>query len=352
MSYLNIKELTKEQVLETKGIAILFMLLLHLFCNKNYSGLYEPLIYVGKYPLIYYLALFGDCCVAIYCFCSGYGLMYNYQNSYVSFSKHNLKRVFNLYLKFWVIFVLFVILIGTVVLKKEGYPGSLKTILLTLTGLSPGYNGAWWFFTTYIFLIITSKKLYDLISKYNSMLVVTLSFIFYFFAYIQRIKVPIVVDSEFGNYFLRQLALYGTSLFPFVVGAVFQKEKIYSRLSKFFERIKWKNFLLISVVVLMIILHGFVETLFVAVFTGIVFICCYNLLSKGRKIERIFQYFGKHSTNLWLIHMFFYMIFFEKYIFVLKYPVLIYLWLILICLIFSYIINFVEKIVNNISIKF
>lgn len=102
----------------------------------------------------------------------------------------------------------------------------------------------------------------------------------------------------------------------------------------------------------MIILHGFVETLFVAVFTGIIFICCYNLLSKGRKIERIFQYFGKHSTNLWLIHMFFYMIFFEKYIFVLKYTVLIYLWLILICLIFSYIINFVEKIVNNISIKF
>lgn len=203
MSYLNTRELSKEQVLETKGIAILFMLLLHLFCNKDYNGLYEPIIYVGRYPLIYYLALFGDCCVAIYCFCSGYGLMYNYQNNYENFYKSNFKRVFNLYLKFWIIFILFIIVIGTLILRRNGYPGNLKSILLTLTGLSPGYNGAWWFFTTYIFLILTSKKLYNSILKYNSIVIAILSFFFYFFAYIQRIKVPIVVESEFGNYFLR-----------------------------------------------------------------------------------------------------------------------------------------------------
>lgn len=71
-------ELNKNQVSITKGIAILFMLLLHLFCTKNYNGLFQPIIMIGETPLIYYLALFGDCCVAIYCFCSGYGLMYSY----------------------------------------------------------------------------------------------------------------------------------------------------------------------------------------------------------------------------------------------------------------------------------
>ena len=56
--------LTKNQIKMTKGVAILFMLLLHLFCTKSYEDLYIPLIFIGDTPLVYYLALFGDCCVA------------------------------------------------------------------------------------------------------------------------------------------------------------------------------------------------------------------------------------------------------------------------------------------------
>lgn len=67
-------ELTKKQVSITKGVAILFMLLLHLFCTKDYQGLFTPLIMIKGVPLVYYLALFWDGCVAIYCFCSGMDL--------------------------------------------------------------------------------------------------------------------------------------------------------------------------------------------------------------------------------------------------------------------------------------
>lgn len=73
-------ELTKNQVEQTKGIAMMFMLLLHLFCTKSYEAVYTPIIMFGEIPLMYYLALFEDCCVAIYCFCSSYGLMINYKN--------------------------------------------------------------------------------------------------------------------------------------------------------------------------------------------------------------------------------------------------------------------------------
>ena len=58
-------ELTKNQIKMTKGIAISFMLLLHLFCTKTYEGVYSPILFVENIPLVYYLALFGDCCVAI-----------------------------------------------------------------------------------------------------------------------------------------------------------------------------------------------------------------------------------------------------------------------------------------------
>lgn len=94
-------ELTKSQIKITKGIAILFMLLLHLFCIKTYEGLYTPLIFIGDIPLVYYLALFGDCCVAIYCFCSGYGLFISYKNNKEKYIKNNLIRILKLYINFY-----------------------------------------------------------------------------------------------------------------------------------------------------------------------------------------------------------------------------------------------------------
>ena len=93
-------ELTKKQVSITKGVAILFMLLLHLFCTKDYQGLFTPLIIIKGVPLVYYLALFGDCCVAIYCFCSGYGLMCTYKNNPDEYNKRNAKRILKLYINF------------------------------------------------------------------------------------------------------------------------------------------------------------------------------------------------------------------------------------------------------------
>ena len=36
-------ELTKNQIKITKGIAILFMLLLHLFCTKKYEDIYKEI---------------------------------------------------------------------------------------------------------------------------------------------------------------------------------------------------------------------------------------------------------------------------------------------------------------------
>lgn len=49
--------------------------------HKRLSRLIHPLIMIKCVPLVYYLSLFGDCCVAIYCFCSGYGLMCTYKNN-------------------------------------------------------------------------------------------------------------------------------------------------------------------------------------------------------------------------------------------------------------------------------
>lgn len=334
-------ELTKKQVKMTKGIAILFMLLLHLFCTKSYGGLYTPLILIEDVPLVYYLALFGDCCVAIYCFCSGYGLSISYKNNKENYIKNNLMRVFKLYINYWIILLLFVVIMGPIMGKGEMYPGNLKRFILTFTGIAPAYNGAWWFFTTYIILVLISPIINNFVVKNNNVLLVGISFIFYGIAYIQRIKGVLIFDKEVLNWIIRQVALFGTSQFPFIVGAVFSHKKIYSKLYNITNKMKYKNLLGILVIVLMVVAHGFVETLFVAVFTGIVFICIFNLIDKPKWVDKLFDFLGNHSTNMWLIHMFFYSIYFKGLVFGVKYSFLIFPWLIILCIVSSYIVNFI-----------
>ena len=202
-------ELTKKQTSITKGIAILFMLLLHLFCTKEYNNLFTPIIMIGKTPLIYYIALFGDCCVAIYCFCSGYGLMCTYKNNHGEYNKKNLIRVFKLYINFWIILFLFVVVLGYITGNFDTYPGDLKTFILNFTAISVSYNGAWWFFTTYIILVILSKGINKIIEKYNSILILCISFVIYSVCYVQRINTVIVFNNEILNWGITQIALLG-----------------------------------------------------------------------------------------------------------------------------------------------
>ncbi|MCD2502887.1 acyltransferase [Clostridium sp. NSJ-145] len=345
-------ELTKNQIKITKGVAILFMLLLHLFCIKSYESLYTPIIMIGNVPLIYYLALFGNCCVAIYCFCSGYGLMISYKNNKEKYMKNNLIRIFKLYINFWIILFLFVILLGPTMGHANNYPGDLKTFILTFTAISPAYNGAWWFLTTYIVLVLVSSTINKVVIKNNNGVIVATSLVFYFFAYIQRIKGVLVFENEIINWFIRQLALFGTSQLPFIIGAIFEDKKIYSKLYNIINKIRFKNMICTSIIILMMVAHGFVETLFVAVFTGIIFICCFNLMDKPRWINKILDYLGEHSTNMWLTHMFFYMIYFKEIVFAPKYSFLIFPWLIILCLGASYLTNIIyDKTINILSIK-
>ena len=96
------------------------------------------------------------------------------------------------------------------------------------------------------------------------------------------------------NLIISQLALFGTSQLPFIIGAIFANKKIYSKLYNRANSMKYKNIIGIILIILMIIAHGFVETLFVAVFTGIAFICIFNLIDKPNFINKTLDYLGDH----------------------------------------------------------
>ncbi|EDQ95616.1 Acyltransferase family protein [Intestinibacter bartlettii DSM 16795] len=353
-------ELTKKQISITKGIAILFMLILHLFCTKDYKGLFTPLIIINSIPLVYYFGLFGECCVAIYSFCSGYGLMCTYKNNPTEYNKKSKFRLVKLYVNFWIILFIFVVILGFLTGKSDIFPGNLKTFILNFTGILTSYNGAWWYLTTYIFLVLISKPIHRLVQKYNNILLTILSITIYFICYVEQVKLQITFTSPILNWIIIQTTALGTNILPFIIGSIFADKKIFSFIYNNVNFLRFKNIICLFGILSMLLFHSFVETAFVAVFIGITFIILFNLMDIPDSLNKILYYFSKHSTNIWLIHMFFYMIYFKTLVFAPKFPILIFIWLVVLCLISSYAINIfynfcmknINYIANVLHIKF
>ncbi|MCD7033158.1 acyltransferase [Metabacillus sp. GX 13764] len=341
-------EISKNDMKMLKGVAILLMLLLHLFCRKEVNGLYETFPLINNVPLIYYIGLFGDACVPIYCFASGYGLFVSYKKQYKS---KNFPRLFKLLINFWIILILFVG-IGLLLGKFEAFPGGVNGFILNFFLLSNSYNGAWWFLQTYVILVFISPVLFKLVLKYSTISILLITAAIYLVSYIQRIKH--VVD--FGDSLLlgtisNSLVLVGTSLFPFILGTIFAKNRVYSKIYSKIYNISYKNILCATGIIALIIIHSVYESMIIAPFTALTFICIFTLMNKSTIVQKTFAFFGEHSTNIWLTHMFFYMSIFPSLTFAPRYPILIFIWLLILCIISSYIINFIYKSIIKMKIK-
>lgn len=123
----------------------------------------------------------------------GYTLYVGYKNNKENYFKKNLIRILKLYINFWIILFLFVVILWPLMGRGSEYPGDLKTFLLTFTAINPAYNGAWWFLTIYIILVLLSPYINKMVIKYNTVVIIGLSVIVYFAGYIQRIMVPVVI---------------------------------------------------------------------------------------------------------------------------------------------------------------
>lgn len=334
-------EFSKNDMKMLQGVAILFMLALHLFAKKEINGLYVTFPEINGVPLVYYLALFGDACVPIYLFVSGYGLYVSLSNKEVrSITKKNMYRILKLLSNFWIILFVFMFVAYIFGRFTEVFSGGFTSFLLNFSLLSNSYNGAWWYVQTYVLLILLTPLMMNVVKKNNSLFIFLVSGTIYFLSYLQRIKHVIDIgDNTILVTSINATVLLGTSQFAFIVGMIFAKDHIYTKIKEWLYTNSNKNVLCISGVVLLIIIHSFIESMIIAPINAIIFICLFSIMSKAQWLQKYLIYMGKHSTNIWLIHMFFYSSIFPELIFAAKYPALIYLNLLFFSLISSYIIN-------------
>lgn len=329
--------ITLQKTNQLKSIAILMMLFLHLF-NQNYHGLFQPVLFIGTQPLSYYISLFSDACVPIFAFVSGYGLYHSYINNPENYLQKNKERTKKLYIRYWIILLLFAVSLGWL-LNEEGYPGSWQKLALNITGLEPSYNGAWWFFTTYILFVFTSRFWFKLFNRGNPYLYLIGLLFIYFVAFYFRIYKSNLFENGFLNRLHSQSALYFCTLFQFMVGAFALKYHWHAKVTDLFTNIKYRNFIAFIGIVGLIIFHGILPNFILAPFTALGFIFLFLQMNFGKRVDSILDFFTPHATNLWLVHMFFYMIYFKEIIYEPQNPTLIFIWLILWCVVASYLIN-------------
>ena len=83
----------------------------------------------------------------------------------------------------------------------------------------------------------------------------------------------------------------------------------------------------------------------IAPFIAIIFIIGFSLIHFHSIIRKILLYFGNHSTNLWLVHMQYYMIFTLTIVFYTHTVIGCLVILLALCITTSYFINFLENLI-------
>lgn len=335
-------ELTKTDTKMMQGLAVLAMIVLHLFDIYDYENKYIPLLFLSGYPLVFYFGQLSDFCVMAFAFCSGYGHMTQYEKP--QYYKRRLIRLLDVYVNFWIILILFSI-ISFLIGNGAIMPGSFAAFIGNFTTLHLSYNGAWWYILTYALIVITSPVLLRLIKNTGKWKRIVGMFLFaglYVTAYYVRFNV------YSSNWFLHQFGLYGMTAAEYAMGAFAYEYRVFSRTAAWWNNIfKTRLSDQIGSIILFIILllsrTLVIPQLFFAPLSGYCLLFLFQKADKPEWFRKCFLILGEHSTNIWLTHMFFYLYVFRNLVFIAVYPVLILLFMLGITIPVSVLINAVYK---------
>ena len=338
------KYYSKQDSVMTKGMAILCMLMLHLFCRTGNDVLGTPVLWFNDTtPVVFWFGFFTEICVPIYSICVGYAQELLYEKNSLTWKK-NAKRVLRLMVNYWVVLILFCGL-GLIFDKSNWIPGTVGSFAKSII-LLHSYNGAWWFLNSYVLLLLIPYMIsfYPLKKLgYKSGLVVCLLFQIIWYFLTKSGMTELVSTENQVIFFINKELVNLIGIMPYIwAGAFLCKGKVIEKIGNRIDMqelslVKRNKVLFFSwgiIFVLTNIVHK--ATLF-----GIVGVCSFvifNLIIKGKVAKNIFLFLGKHSTNIWLVHMFFYMYLFRGLVTIVKYPLFMLGFMLVLCIGSSYII--------------
>lgn len=312
--------MSKEKSLIIRGIAILLMLAYHL---HDISDSYTSLMIIGGKPLTYFINNMANP-VCFFILLSGYGLSFK---AYTYTMKEKLMKVLKLYITFWLVLVIFPIGLGCF-LSPEQYPGSVWDVVSNATGFRWTYNTHNWFLLPYAILYLLSDYIIYFVEKHGDKMSIVLSLIIYF--------ASSYIVSRYRSGFFRIHGVYLVLLtvkllFPFVAGIVM--ERLHRK-----DSLIWKKLaspMALFLLLIACVARGLVHTHMPNPFFAIVAVWLLLHIDFKNGVNKVLTALGKMSMPMWFVHGYFTLYLFHDYLCMLKYPLLIYVALVIISYLLS-----------------
>ena len=310
----------KEQSTIIKGIAILMMLWFHLFGIDELEQVCTPLIHINGKAFVTYLSN-ASYPVSFFLILSGYGLTYIFKQKRLNIIDQS-KRLLKLYIHYWIILLVFV---GLSVFVKPGmYDLDFLHIIGNITAIKCNYNGEAWFLFPYVLLTLSSPFTINYIYNLHQKKTIIITILFYISLFMTAKylsdKLP---ENIVLNTIILQYYYYVILLFYFTLGIL-----LYILLERNIHSCK-SIYYLFPLIVLMVIKSMFKVTIIDGIY-AFVFILLFLKLPLHSYINKGLYELGRHSMPIWLTHTFFCVYLFPDFIYGFKYPIVIFLALVII----------------------
>lgn len=339
---------TKDHTEVAKGIAIILMLTHHLFAfpDRIKIGEYISILEIKNINLEFFIGGFGKICVGMYLFLSGYGMYFvlRKKGEFKFIDSYN--QLKKLYFNYWIVFILFIPI--TFIFSYNKF--DLFEFILNFIGLGSTYNKEWWFFRVYVELIILFPVMHKMLGS-RVVLGFIKTFSIFSLAFAFNVTFKVVPELEFIKQIWIYNEVYNVLLWQctFSVGYLCAKFDLYKRIKQLLYTIKLDNkiFYITSIILIVVVRRykGY-EVFKDPILVPILIFAVVNILYKT-KVQKIFNYLAKHSTNIWLTHTFFCYYYFQRITFYPKVSVLILIWLIALSLSASHVINYILKYIDS-----
>lgn len=322
---------TKTDTRIAKGAAICLMLYHHLFAFDRLPETYVPL-----FPaLLPVLSGFGSICVAVFMLLSGIGL-YHISQIY-NFKKWCTKHLFHFICHYWLVFLIFVP-VGFFIFERQFIWSEFwKNFFF----LSYSYNGEWWYIRIYLEILILSVWFVKYILKkpaISGLVSLLLAFIGYLLH--ESASYSGFLIKEVSNLFLWQLL--------FCLGLLIANYRIFERTGQQLKQLslnRWWFSLIILSLCMLLRQEPYLTDKLKDPLTAPIFLYFSVQLIKQLHLDRLFSLLGDHSLNIWLIHTFFCYYYLTNLVLLPRLSPLIFIWLLLLSLASSYLINRLANII-------
>lgn len=227
------------------------------------------------------------------------------------------------------------------------YKFELKEFILNLLGLNTTYNHPAWFLRLYVMLLLIYPIIIKVVNSYNRYIIITISFIINM---IGMLITKIYYMSGINSIIIDLISVTLGGQFLFVLGIIVAKYAIFNKITENLgtnKLIYYSIFIITTIAIILLIDIPLIGEVSKLVLIPIFIFSLANIIN-----ENIFIYkLGKHSTNIWLIHAFFYDYLFSNIVYSVKYSILVFIFLMILCLVSSCIINLIYSLIIKFNIK-